>query len=354
VSETSVLSSGWHKLSTIEQLQALQKQWLALNQQCGGVLFCSPYWIMHWIEHFWQHSWQLEVWIYMEQGELIALLPCYSQPAINSARRRVLFPLGQGEPESCEVASEFIDLLIAPSWQGPVLQQLANVISKAGYSRICWRAIDCSANIIALSKRLQFSVLRATGIRYQQVKEQAINLSSQLRRKKQKLSQSEVNNQVDIRWLNKQDAVAIWPELKRMHQTRWHKRGQDGAFSCEVFNQFHLRFISAYPDSYHMSILRLKGEIAAIHYYLQSEGQLHFYQAGWSDKYARWSPSAMLHLWSAQHSSSEIYDFMLGGVRSYKQQLSNVQTACYQLDVYANILFYALALIKKYYSNRML
>jgi CelD/BcsL family acetyltransferase involved in cellulose biosynthesis len=354
VSETLVLSSGWIKLSTIEQLLALQKPWLALNQQCGGVLFCSPYWIMHWIEHFWQPGWQLEVWIYMDQGELIALLPCYSQPAINSARHRVLFPLGQGEPESCEVASEFTDLLIAPGWKSRIVPQLADVVNKAAFWRICWRAIDGSANIIALSERLRFSVLRTAGMRYQHVKQQAISLSSQLQRKLRQLSQSESRNQAGFHWLSSQEASAIWPELKKMHQIRWHKKGQEGAFSCEVFNQFHLRFISTYPDSCHMSILRLKGEIAAIHYYLKSEGQLHFYQAGWSDKYARWSPSAMLHLWSAQHSSCGVYDFMLGGVRSYKQQLSNVQTACYQLDVYANILFYALVLIKKYYYNRML
>lgn len=346
MAESAELQPVWHKVSTLEELQAYRQQWLVLNQQCGGVLFCSPLWLLHWISCYWQTAWQLEVWIGIKDNQLIALLPCYSQPANNSASTRVLYPLGQGEAQECEVASEFVDLLIAPGWLH-VLPALACRLQSAGRVRMTWRAAAADANIVMLCKQLGYATVQIAGYRYQHKKQQDICLSSQLKRKWHKIIRYQQNQKATFCWLTAQDALAVWPELKRLHQLRWNKRGKPGAFNCTVFNQFHLTLIAQHPETCYMSMLMIEGEVAAIHYYLQSKGYIHFYQAGWSEKYASFSPSAMLHLWSAQQTVCSVYDFMMGGTSSYKQQLCNLRETCYQLDVHPDIKSYLLAILRK-------
>ncbi|WP_335738887.1 GNAT family N-acetyltransferase [Rheinheimera metallidurans] len=332
--EINKLQNGWSKLSTLEQLTSIKQQWYILNKQCGDVLFCSPTWLIHWIFCYWQPDWQLEVWVFVSNGELVALLPCYSQPLAANAKRRVLYPLGQGEPEECEVASEFVDLLILPAWQARLLPELANKINASNVTKITWRAISANASILHLARLLRFASIRGSGFRYKNCKQIDLTLSSQIKRKWQKILRYEHNKKAVFSWLRQDEAAVFWPELKRLHQLRWQKQGKLGAFSCNSFNAFHMALITQHPECCYMSVLTIDNEPAAIHYYLESAGCLHFYQAGWSATYASLSPSAMLHLWTAQHSHCANYDFMMGGNISYKQELGNAKEACYQLEVY--------------------
>lgn len=343
---------GWRKLSTVEALFEIEEAWQALNLQCGSVVFSSPAWLLNWISLYWQSDWQLEVWIYQQQSELVALFPVYSQPGA-IATQRVLYPLGQGEAEEGEVASEFTDLLIAPGWQH-LLPALAAKIKKSAYHGLSWRAVAADANVIPLVSRLRFAVIKPSGCRYQHLNTKVTALlSSQIQRKWQKILRYERTHNVKFSWLNSQQAIAIWPQLKELHQQRWNRQGKPGAFGCDVFNDFHIQLLHKHPQVCQMSLLTFDGEVAAVHYYIQSEGCLHFYQAGWATQYARWSPSAMLHLWSIQHSALPLYDFMMGGKNSYKAELSNVTSSCYQLDMYSGAIPYAVAMLKNI-KQRML
>jgi CelD/BcsL family acetyltransferase involved in cellulose biosynthesis len=331
----------------------LREAWFALHQQCSSVLFCSPDWLLLWIEHYWQSEWQLELWLYVDSGKLVALLPCYSQPA-EKAPYRVLYPLGQGEPECSEVASEFVDLLIASSQKSVLIKELAYRMGKSGFQRLIWRAVASDANVIELARHLRGGILQTCGIRYEAAAHKAIDLSTQVKRKWLKILQQQEVGQAKFCWLNTQQVIKMWPKLKALHQTRWQKKGKPGAFCSTVFNNFHLQFIDKHPDLFRMSMLELDGEVAALHYYLKSGDVLHFYQAGWAEEFARWSPSTMLHLWSIQQSDSLYYDFMLGGANSYKTEFSTKKSVCYQLDVYKSFGAYLLAFMKKIKNNRML
>lgn len=342
-SQGSAAAVVWRKLTSLQELQAISAEWDALNQDCGDMLFCSPSWQLHWIACYWQAQWQLEVWTGTADNKLVAILPCYSK---NGPRYRTLFPLGQGEPEECEVASEFIDLLVRPERQY-CLSALAKLLKLSGRFRLTWRAVADKANILQLAKMLDYSVIQASGARYLCDDTVEAELTTQLKRKWQKINRLERDAKAEFSWLHGEHALQKWPELKALHQIRWNKKGKPGAFTSEVFNQFHQDFIHQQPERCQMSQLTVNGEVAAIHYYLNSEGYIHFYQAGWSDAFARYSPSAMLHLWSASKAGGVTYDFMLGASKSYKQALCNMQQPCFQLDTYPDIRSYVVAMLRK-------
>jgi len=345
VSYDNTAPAVWRRLSSVSELSAVSEKWHFLNQLCGGVLFCSPQWQLHWVSCFWQADWQLETWICTSGDNLVAVLPCYTQPA-GSNKKRLMFPLGQGEAEECEVASEFVDLLIAPGWL-QLLPELARLLRATGRVRLKWRAVNTGANILKLVNAMGYPVIQASGYRYLYRTDYDLHLTSQLNRKWQKISRYENQQRAQFCWLNNQQASDIWPELKRLHQQRWSRRGKPGAFIADVFNQFHQTFIMQQPDAFAMAVLKIDGDFAAIHYYLKSNDYLHFYQAGWAEKFSALSPSAMLHLWAARQMNNLAYDFMLGAVRSYKQDLCNQKQLCYQLDVYADVVSYALAILRK-------
>lgn len=257
-----------------------------------------------------------------------------------------MFPLGQGEAEDCEVASEFVDLLIAPGWS-QLLPELARLVKSSGQTRITWRAVNAGANILQLADVLGYAVIQTSGYRYLHNQQQDFQLTSQLKRKWQKIVRYETEGRAHFYWLNKQQACDVWPELRRLHQLRWNSKGKQGAFVSDIFNQFHQTLLLQQADSCAIAVLKIDGEFAAIHYYLKSTDYMHFYQAGWAEQFSALSPSAILHLWAARQMNNLAYDFMLGAVRSYKQELSNQKQLCYQLDVYADVVSYALAILRK-------
>ncbi|MDP5134688.1 GNAT family N-acetyltransferase [Rheinheimera baltica] len=341
----------WYKISNLEQLYSVVSAWSALNQQCDSSLFCDPRWICNWISIYWQDDWKLEVWAYQQQGQLVALLPTYSQPGTRAGR--VLYPLGQGESEEAEVASEFIDLLLAPEFPLMVLHGLAAQLNAEHFYHISWRAILADANILQLARLLRFTQVKPAGLRYQVVGGPLTLQSSQTRRKWRLFEKLQTNGRATFNWIDAQQVETFWPTLTNLHQKRWQAKGKAGAFIAPAFTRFHLGFARKQPDCLRLAILRIDNEIAAIHYYLLDRDNVHFYQAGWHDNFARWSPSAMLHCWVIEQSIGAKYDFMLGDKFSYKADYGTEQVQCYQLNGYSNVIRYTLALLKQL-KQRML
>lgn len=343
--------SKWRKISILSQLDAITPSWSELNKVNGDCLFSSPVWIRNWINVYWQQSWQLEVWVYQQQGTLLALLPTYSQPCGKTGR--VLYPLGQGEPEVAEVASEFIDLLLAPEFPSAELAALADNLNRSRFQRLSWRAILANANVLQLAPLLRYSQLKASGFRYQAAGGTLSLRSSQIQRKWRALTKLQANGRAVFSWLPAKQVTEYWPRLTLLHQQRWQAKGKSGAFLAPEFSQFHRDLAKVEPGFCGLAILWLDNEIAAIHYYLLGSGYVHFYQAGWQEKYARWSPSSMLHCWMIEQSKGAHYDFMLGGAQSYKADFGTTQRRCYQLSGFGNIIRYTLARLKQL-KQRML
>lgn len=341
----------WHKISTLDQLYSNISCWSELNKSNGDCLFSSPAWLLNWIDVYWQDSWQLEVWSYRRQGKLLALLPTYSQPS--GITGRTLFPLGQGEPEVAEVASEFIDLLLAPDVTPANLATLADNLNRCCFNGLRWRAILANANILQLAPKLRYCKVTAAGVRYRVTGGTLSLSSSQIQRKWRTLSKLHANGRAKFAWLTAAQLEEYWPGLTQLHQQRWWAKGKSGAFSASEFSQFHLALAKTNPTACSLAVLWLDDEIAAIHYYLLGRDVVHFYQAGWLEKFARWSPSAMLHCWVIERSKLLDYDFMLGGKQSYKADFGTTQQQCYQLNGYGNIMGYTLALLKQL-KQRML
>lgn len=71
-------------------------------------------------------------------------------------------------------------------------------------------------------------------------------------------------------------------DLERLHQHRWHTKGESGAFSDPKWHEFHKRFIPiAHQNGWlRLSFLRLNGEAVAANYSFAFDGKIHFFQSG--------------------------------------------------------------------------
>lgn len=320
----------WQNVNTLDALNDLWPHWDALVGRCHvDPLFNSSKWLVPWIQHYWQPDWRLAVQVAWHHDKAVAILPLYVQPGT-----AVSYPLGQGEPEHMEVASEYLDVLIDPAWFERVKNELLSYIQSSA-RQLRWRAILSDADISTLLKHhakttkpaMRYLTDTATFSRSSLSK----NTRVQHNRSLNKLARQHTFTR---RWATPDEYPALFEKLRTLHDTRWQQAGKDGAFQSEQFVAFHKQLM-AQPDSTAISVLDVEGEPAAVHYYLKTGDTLYFYQSGWdSERFQSFSPGLLLHCWSIEHTTSSYYDFMMGSANSsYKSKLATLEKPMLSLVV---------------------
>ena len=320
----------WQPIVTIEALHTLWPHWDALAARCGvDPLFNSSEWLTHWLAHYWQPEWRLAVQVAWHQDQVVAILPLYVQPATSTA-----YPLGQGEPEHMEVASEYLDVLVNPAWFGQLQKHMLSHI-KASARQLQWRATldDACINKLLMQRAGTFK----PAIRYMT---ETTTFSRQLLSKNTRAQHNRSLNKLarqhkyQLRWAEADEYPALFKQLRQLHKTRWQRAGKAGAFQSDQFVAFHQQFM-AQSEATAISVLEIEGQPAAIHYYLKKGDTLYFYQSGWdSERYQMFSPGLILHCWSIENTSSSRYDFMMGSAKnSYKSKLASKQQPMVNLVV---------------------
>ncbi|AWL11655.1 hypothetical protein HMF8227_01174 [Saliniradius amylolyticus] len=319
-----LLETAHYRCALITEWQELEQHehaWQTLAKEYGkDGWFSSPQWLRPWYECFWQSDWSLlAVLVWNHRRDLVALLPLYTQPSYLGAR--VLRPLGQGEPEEAEIASEYTDALVHPAHGSELMMILERAVCALPFDWCYWRALSEKAgwlSVVARQPRVQF---RPLGLRYMSLagSPPSMSLERQYRRRLRKLQ----NQGAHCRWLARSEMTDYWSSLKQLHQKRWHQRGKTGAFISGAFNAFHQRQMQT-SKRLKMSVLESPECIYGIHCYYEYQGRLFFYQSGWDPAFSAMSPGLVLHLWSRKSHSDWDYDLMLGSMNdSYKAKLAD-------------------------------
>lgn len=254
---------------------------------------------------------------------LIAVAPFYLQKPKKWYQPTILYPLGQGEPEISEIASEYNDILIAPSYEDVVLTGLSKKLKSLKIDQVNWRATFPESNISKLLK--QTYNFQSTANHAQYIIERANwsldTLSKNTRsRYKRSLNQLKKTN-TTFCWVDTKHYEKFTNILTQYHQNRWQEKGNNGAFSQQNFCNFHKNVRKERKGKLvKMSAIIIDECPIAINYYLVDDKTLYFYQCGWDEgNYAKLSPGLALHIWSIEHCEHQYYDFMMGSINdSYK------------------------------------
>ncbi|XQW85358.1 GNAT family N-acetyltransferase [Thalassotalea piscium] len=321
----------WHLITSIDKFNELSSSINALSSKSSNSqLFNSFAWYHQWLETFWQEEWQLQVYIAFDNTKPIALLPFYLQKPQGLFQLTTLLPLGQGEPEKSEVASEYTDIYIAEGYEVEVIKEFANKLQTFNIDQVIWRASLENSYISQLLKETFNYQTIATHARYiiDRPTWSLANLSKNTR-SRYKRSVNQLNKiEAQFEWVNHNDYDKFTQILAEFHQTRWTNKGSAGAFAEEKFNIFHQCFRNNNNDNIRISAIIVNHKPIAINYYLADETTLYFYQCGWDEiNYANLSPGFALHLWSIEQCPLKYYDFMMGGMNdSYKAKFGCKKT----------------------------
>lgn len=285
-------------------------------------LFSSFDWIITWLKTYRIELTNINLYTVYSNNKLVALAPFYLQESKGLFKLTTLYPLGQGEPERSEIASEYNDIYILEGYEKEVLHILSKALKKLKIDQVKWRASLANSHINSLLKETYHYQPTATHARYliERSSWSLGNLSKNTRsRYKRSLNQlADVN--ASFKWVEKSDYEYFSQILVQFHQTRWNNKGCAGAFAEEDFQSFHKSYRATNPCNIKISAIMVNNKPIAINYYLADESTLYFYQCGWDERnYANLSPGFALHLWSIEHCEFKYYDFMMGGLNdSYK------------------------------------
>ncbi|MGB0936512.1 MAG: GNAT family N-acetyltransferase [Colwellia sp.] len=310
----------WKTIKSLEVLIQLKYDWEELAQKKKDSLFVSPKWLIPWIQTYWQSNWSLNVITGYLDKKLVIIIPLYVQNSKNKLDCNKLFPLGQGEQELSEVSSEYQDVLTSIPIK-LIAEEVANQIKKINYDILNWRALLHSADWIKVTSYLKSSTTELIGQRYNIKSHNNIRpkLSKNNRQKWNKCLKLLDSTNAKFYWVKKNEYDYYWEILKTLHQERWKKKSQLGAFHSSSFNNFHRLYRN--NDDILMSALFVNNQVIAVNYYLKNQDTMYFYQCGWHSEYTHFSPGFALHQWSINQSKTINYDFMMADLKStYKSK----------------------------------
>lgn len=309
--------------------------------------FGSFNWITEWRKTFKLPASSHELYTIYSNNKLVAIAPFYIHHSRNLFQLKTLYPLGQGEAEKSEIASEYNDIYILPGYEEEVIQLLAEKLKALNIDQILWRATLKNSNINRLLKAAFDYKAPVTHTRYYiETSTWSLNRLSKNTRSRYNRSINQLNKlSATFKWIEKEDYECFSNLLAQFHQIRWKNKGKSGAFSEHDFNKFHKNYRRANPDSIRISAIMVNNEPIAINYYLTDHTTLYFYQCGWDEtNYAKLSPGFALHLWSIEHCEFESYDFMMGGLNdSYKSKFGCLQIPMVNNHVIINTWKYRLS-----------
>lgn len=328
----------WVELTEVEKLFEIIPQWEKLIQtQTASEVFNSTYWMISWLETFWQDNWQLKTLTAWCNNELVAIIPLYLQRPNTIFSFNTLYPLGQGEKEEKEIASEYTDLLIKSEFQDSLSPKIRQWIQSLNAAQLVWRAMvyNSPTKNILMNIKQQRSSNELTRYLVDSTNWSPQCLSKNMRsRYRRGLNQLQKSN-AKIDWVATKDFEHYWQLMKGFHQQRWEGKNKKGAFYSDEFNSFHADFRKASPKNIAMSAIWVNNTPIAIHYYFSDTTTLYFYQSGWNEsEYSHLSPGLILHLWTIENNNKLYYDFMMGKKQdSYKAKLSTKQQPMYNITI---------------------
>lgn len=352
------MDSEKYRLTVISdkaEFLTMATQWQDLVQRCSSSsLFTSWAWLNHWLHYYHQRNNRLHILLCFQNDQLVAAFPAYS---CRLGLFSVLQPIGYGEEEEAEVASEYPDILIDDSIPCEELIPLFYAELKqwmTGMRYIYLKNLMKGSALFQIIDRAQeqhYINSRLLGYRYclklpNEVDRFFDQLSSknfryQLRRAFKKVKSSD---EITVQFADSlEDFQHLYQDLKQLHEDRWQKDGKQGAFTQDVFNQFHMALIESSCKEKEIQPLILKiteNDIprAALYGYV-FKGTFYFYQSGVFMESKGLPYGVAAHAIAIEHSIQQglqYYDFMKGGLTSYKEKYDAHKTEMFDVWCFSN------------------
>ena len=326
----------WKLIDNFHQLTAITQQWQRLVDQSSDLSpFSSPQWVLTWYKNYWQNDWELSIYAGYINNELVVILPCYIQHSPKFPYLKVLYPLGQGEPEEEEISSEYCDIIVSKNTEKNVFDELKEKLIGLDIDQVRWNAtvqnshikklLEESFNYQALSTHTRYLVKRSKW---------SLQSLSKNTRARYKRSMNQLNKiNATLHWVEQKDHEEYITYLIEYHQKLWNSRNKQGAFSHSSFKKFHEQYRT--QSSVKISAITVNNKPIAINYYFDDENSLYFYQSGWdSEQYANFSLGLSLHLWSIENCHYQYYDYMMGEIKdSYKEKFAVQQEPMININI---------------------
>jgi CelD/BcsL family acetyltransferase involved in cellulose biosynthesis len=323
------------RVSRIDEsdFRGMEREWNALvDSATVKSIFLTWDWLYHWWLHFKTPDQQLFVVSARDaDGALLGLLPCYlrqsrmpwfppevrflgSEVVCSDHLDAILRPERESETLSCimdfllgESAPALQFVLTDINSESRTLRELGVIFEKAGGKVVLRKGwvcpyLDLPANVgttkAILSKNMRSNTQRRSNAFFR-------NPGARLRL-------------VD----SSEHFEESFNSLRSLHQARWNRRGEKGAFASEALRKFHLALgKSMLPKGWiKLYLLELDMKPIAALYCFEYGGKFSFYQGGFDPEQERWSPGLILlgkSLEGALERGNAEYDF-LRGVEEYK------------------------------------
>jgi hypothetical protein len=326
----------WQLINNVNELHEIEEQWQSLMlESSNSTPFSSPKWILNWYQIYWQNNWELSTLAGYINNKLVVLFPSYTQHSTQWPYIKVMFPLGQGEPEETEISSEYCDVIVSEGLESIILPELLSKLTALNVDQVIWRAVLQNSHIIKLLERAYEYKSITSHYRYRidcskwTLQELSKNTRSRYKRSNNQLKKKNAK----FHWVNSEDYTRYTTVLIEYHQSLWESRGKKGAFSHENFKLFHSKYRNQH--SVKISAITVDNTPIAINYYFSDDTTLYFYQCGWdSNNYANFSLGLALHLWSIKNCHHKYYDFMMGDIKhSYKSKYGAQQEPMFNMVI---------------------
>lgn len=266
-------------------LEALEADWAELWERCPeATAFQRPQWCLAWFRHLLQGTpCALAVW---RGARLEGLLPLFRW---RDGDRDVLSLAGAG-------VSDYQELLVAPDARGAAEVTAA---IEAQLASLPWDRVE-------LSEIREGSALLCLGIPgLQQIEDQEpclgmtltaqgaldvlpARLRHEIARQRRRAAREVGIESIAL------PAPEIAASLARLHQARWHARGQDGVLSPErcAFLDDAVGQMAVQGHAFGVGV-RLGSELATVMLVLVDRNTARCYLGGFDPRYERWSPGTL-------------------------------------------------------------
>ncbi|MEE2022898.1 GNAT family N-acetyltransferase [Alkalimonas mucilaginosa] len=320
-----------------------------LGSQPEYPLCCSLDWLDAWLQHYSMGEDTLWMQLHYASDQLVAFYPLYLKKTPLGTELRFV---GTGEPEIAEVCSEFQDFVITKGFEQSSLALFsASLKPMTSIKKIIFDNV--LANAISLHWLQQHPpknwhyhqqyhgkrfVLPILAEQHQQI--DALRQSTLRRYARRFFEQTAI--EMDVCTEHK-DIMLFFADLTRLHQQQWQRRGKPGAFSTEVFQQFHQALAAQLLEREQLLLFRihLHGKCIAAYYGFYHQECLYYYQSGIEPTPGLQNIGVGMHLLAMSHARNKgcsHYDLMRGNPTGYKKNYSNQTQQVYTAEATTAIL----------------
>ncbi|MFN3650148.1 MAG: GNAT family N-acetyltransferase [Armatimonadota bacterium] len=303
-------------------LADLEAEWWELwGRTPGATPFQSPAWLLPWWRHLGRGRLLTLAW--RAEGRLVGLAAFTLSASPGLPLRRL--PLRRLRLLGCG-HSDYLDLLVAPGWEAPVLASLAEWLDQGeGWDCCDFRHLRPESPLLlrpelgsgSVQETCPYLPLPPCDESWEDTLPRG--LREGLRYSRRRLARESGLELLSVR------EVGLQPCLERffqLHARRWRSRGLPGSFAGERVRRFHREAAEALEARglLRLYLLRIGGRDAAAFYGFQSGDRLYYYAGGLEPELGKHGPGNLLIAHAAREAVREgarELDFLRGD-ESYK------------------------------------